>query len=75
MERRGLAIPPRPAIASMTQALEDINLMTITEEFALAVRIMNSAAHGYDVDATAAEKAFSVGKRFLAEVRKLTGEL
>ena len=75
MERRGLAIPPRPAIASMTQALEDMNLMTITEEFALAVRVMNSAAHGYDVDATAAEKAFSVGKRFLAKVRKLTGEL
>ena len=75
MERRGLALPPRPAIASMTHALEDINLMTITEEFALAVRVMNSAAHGYDVDATAAEKAFGVGKRFLAEVRKLTGEL
>jgi len=75
MERRGLALPPRPAIASMTQALEDLNLMTITEEFALAVRVMNSAAHGYDVDPTAAEKAFSVGKRFLAEVRKLTREL
>ena len=28
-----------------------------------------------DVDATAAEKAFSGGKRFLAEVRKLTGDL
>ena len=73
MERRGLAVPPRPTIASMTQALEDMNLMTITEEFALAVGVMNSAAHGYDVDATAAETAFSVGKRFLAEVRKLTG--
>lgn len=70
MERRGLALPPRPAIASMTQALEDMKLMTITEEFALAVRVMNSAAHGYDVDPAAAEKAFSVGKRFLAEVRK-----
>ena len=75
MEQRGIAIPARPAIASMTQALEDLKLMPITEEFTFAVRVMNSAAHGYEVDAVAAQEAFSAGKRFLAEVRKLIHKL
>ena len=74
MERRGLAIPARPAIGSMTQALQDLGLLPVTDEFALAIRVMNSAAHGYDVDKSAAEKAFEAGKKFLAEVHKRSGE-
>jgi hypothetical protein len=55
----------------MTQALADHNLMPKAEEFALAVRVMNTAAHGYSVDAATAQAAFSAGKKFLGEIRKL----
>ena len=71
MERRGIAVPARSTITSMTQTLGDLKLMPGTGEFELAVRIMNSAAHGYDIDANAAQKVFSAGKKFLADVRKL----
>ena len=72
MERRGIAVPARSTITSMTQTLGDLKLMPGTGEFELAVRTMNSAAHGYDIDANAAQEAFSAGKKFLADVRKLT---
>jgi predicted nuclease of restriction endonuclease-like (RecB) superfamily len=61
MEQRGVPIPPRPTIASMIQAIEDLKLMPVTEEFVAAVRVMNSAVHGYDVDTSAAQQAFSTG--------------
>jgi hypothetical protein len=71
MELRGIEAPARPTISSMTQALEPLKLMPGAEEFELALRVMNSAAHGYDVDAAAAQAAFDIGKKFLAELRTL----
>jgi hypothetical protein len=71
LERRGAAMPERPTISSMTPMLEELKLMPDAQEFALALRAMNSAAHGYDVDAAAAQEAFNSGKKFVAEVQKL----
>jgi predicted nuclease of restriction endonuclease-like (RecB) superfamily len=71
IENRGIPAQPRPTIASMIQAIEDLKLMPVAEEFVAAIRIMNSAAHGHDVDTSAAQQAFSAGKAFLAELRKM----
>src|ERR1700730_7800062 len=75
IDRRGLQEPERQTISTMTKALRELKLIPWAEDFALAVRVMNSAAHGHDVDATAAQEAFSAGKRFLAELRKLIQDL
>jgi predicted nuclease of restriction endonuclease-like (RecB) superfamily len=71
LERRGVQMPERPAIGAMTQMIEKLKLMSDAQEFALALRVMNSAAHGYDVDTAAAQEAFNSGKQFLAKVQKL----
>jgi predicted nuclease of restriction endonuclease-like (RecB) superfamily len=71
LDRRGITIPDRQTIASMAQILQEMNLMPKAEKFNLAIRIMNSAAHGSDLDNAAAREAFDVGKNFLAEVQKL----
>lgn len=55
----------------MTQLLQELNLMPKADDFKLAMRVMNSAAHSDDLDNTAAQEAFDVGKKFLAEVQKL----
>jgi len=39
-----------------------------TDRFREALRVMNEAAHGYDVDAAAAEQAVRIGAEFLAEL-------
>ncbi|HKJ61030.1 MAG TPA: PDDEXK nuclease domain-containing protein, partial [Hyphomicrobiales bacterium] len=71
LERRGAPMPKLPTINSMTQVLQEFKLLPNAQEFALALRVMNSAAHGHDVDAAAAQEAFNSGKKFLAEVQKL----
>ncbi len=75
LERRGIVIPPRPTIASMIQMIEDLKVMAVTEEFTVAIRVMNSTVHGYDADTSAAQKTFEAGKKFLAELRKIIHEL
>ena len=70
MDRRGIAVPSHPTLASMTQVLKNLKLMPSAEEFSNAMQVMNSAVHGYEVDAPAAQEAFRTGKKFLAEVRK-----
>lgn len=42
-----------------------------TDRFIEALRTMNEAAHGFDIDAAAAEQAVSVGSEFLAELSAL----
>jgi hypothetical protein len=42
-----------------------------TDRFIEALRVMNEAAHGFDVDAAAAEQAVSIGSEFLAELSAL----
>ncbi len=39
-----------------------------TDRLLEALRVMNEAAHGFDVDSAAAERAVSVGSEFLAEL-------
>lgn len=75
LDRRGIPVPAHPALASMTQVLNKMKLMPRTEEFSNALRMMNSAAHGHEVDPAAAQEAFQAGKKFLAEIRKLTHEM
>jgi len=41
--------------------------MPAAEDFAFAIRVMNSAAHGHEVDPNSAQKAFEAGKKFLAK--------
>lgn len=53
----------------MAQVLQEMNLMPRAEKFNLAIRIMNLAAHGCDLDNAAAREAFDVGKKFLTEVQ------
>jgi hypothetical protein len=40
-----------------------------TERFLEALRVMNAAVHGVDVDAMGAEQAVEIGTAFLAELR------
>ena len=54
----------------MILALEEFELLPNAQEFALALRVMNSAAHRHDVDAAAAQEAFNSGKNFLTEVQE-----
>jgi predicted nuclease of restriction endonuclease-like (RecB) superfamily len=42
-----------------------------TDRFIEALQVMNEAAHGFDVDASAAEKAVRIGSEFLAELSAL----
>lgn len=42
-----------------------------TDRFLEALRVMNEAAHGFDVDADAAEQAVSIGTEFLAELSRM----
>jgi hypothetical protein len=71
MERRGIPVPARSTLASMTQTLKKMKLMPDAKEYSDAVRVMNSAAHGYEIDSATAQEAFQAGKKFLAEVKKL----
>ena len=71
-EGSGIAVPPRSTIASMIPMLEEHALMPITDEFAVAVRVLSSAAHGQDADAGTIQQACGVGERFLAELQRLT---
>jgi hypothetical protein len=71
LDRRGITIPDRQTIASMAQILQEMNLMPKAEKFNLAIRIMNSAAHGSDLDNAATREAFDIGKKFLAQLQKL----
>lgn len=71
MDRHGIPVPTRSTLASMTQALKKMKLVPSTEEFSNAVRVMNSAAHGYEVDPAAAQEAFRAGKKLLTEMKKL----
>jgi len=71
LERRGLTVPPRLAIASMIQMFEDLKLMPIAEEFTSAIRILTSAAHGESAGANAIQQARGTAERFLAELQKL----
>lgn len=43
-----------------------------TDRFLEALRVMNEAAHGFDVDPAAAERAVSIGTEFLAELSGLS---
>lgn len=71
MNRRGILVPSRPTLASMTQALKKLKLVPSAEEFSNTVQVMNSAVQGHEVDPAAAQDAFRAGKKLLAEVRKL----
>jgi hypothetical protein len=42
-----------------------------TDRFLEALRVMNEAAHGFDVDPAAAKQAVSIGTEFLAELSGL----
>ena len=42
-----------------------------TDRFLEALRVMNEAAHGFDVDPAAAERAVNIGTEFLAELSTL----
>jgi predicted nuclease of restriction endonuclease-like (RecB) superfamily len=75
MDRRGIAVPSHPTLASMTQVLKNLKLIPSAEEFSNAMQVMNSAVHGYEVDAPAAQEAFRAGKKFLAEARKWLHEM
>ncbi|UPK36922.1 hypothetical protein IVB18_06235 [Bradyrhizobium sp. 186] len=44
-----------------------------TERFLEALRVMNEASHGMDVDVEAAERAVEVGAAFLVELKELGG--
>jgi YhcG PDDEXK nuclease domain len=62
--------PARPTgIGSMIQDLLRRGLAPAgAEAFLEAVRVMNAASHGVDVDANAAERAMRLGTEFLAEL-------
>lgn len=45
-----------------------------TREFETALRAMNEAAHGFDVDAASVEQAVQAGNRFLEELKQLGQE-
>ena len=62
--------PTRPAgIGHMLQDLERRGLAPpSTRTFIEALRVMNEASHGVEVDPDAAEHAVSVGTAFLAEL-------
>ncbi|TAM10844.1 MAG: DUF1016 domain-containing protein [Nevskiaceae bacterium] len=73
---RGFA-PTRPTgIGPMLQDLERRDLAPpSTRAFAEALRVMNEASHGVEVDPDAAEHAVSVGTVFLAELTDQTRDV
>jgi predicted nuclease of restriction endonuclease-like (RecB) superfamily len=60
--------------AGIRQMLQDLRAVGIVPsgaaEFETAVRVMNEAAHGIDVEPDAAEHAFEVGSMFLSELKR-----
>lgn len=68
--------PARPTgIGSMIQDLLLRGLAPAgAEDFLEAVRIMNAASHGIDVDADGADRAVRLGTEFLAELVRLRGD-
>ncbi len=71
LRSRGLQ-PTRVSIGHMLRELErDGTVPQSTREFETALRAMNEAAHGFDVDAEATKYALDVGGRFLDELKGL----
>lgn len=69
---RGLVIDRPAGILNMLRSLQGQGPMPAsTEEMLGALRIMNEASHGIDVDAEAAKTAVDVGTVFLAELKAL----
>jgi predicted nuclease of restriction endonuclease-like (RecB) superfamily len=71
LEKRGVTVAPRLAIASMIQMLEELTLMPIAEEFAASVRILASPTHGQSGGTSTFQQACSTAQRFLAELQKM----
>lgn len=60
------------ALGSMLAELQQLGLAPqITEQFRSALHAMNRAAHGFDLDPTAASKANEIATAFLAELRAI----
>ena len=70
--QQGIAPPHPTGIGPMLQDLQRRGLAPpSTRVFVEALRVMNEASHGVEVDPDAAEHAVSVGTAFL---RELTGQ-
>lgn len=66
----GLASAAPAGIGNMLRELHQCGLAPAsTERFLEALRVMNAAVHGVDVDAMGAEQAVEIGTAFLAELR------
>jgi len=60
------------ALGSMLAELQQLGLAPqITEQFRSALHAMNRAAHGFDLDPTAASKANEIATAFLTELRAI----
>lgn len=65
---------PPTGLSNMLRELHRRSLApSSTAQLLDALRVMNEAAHGLDVDPTAAEQAVDVGTVFLEELRNLRG--
>lgn len=71
LQSRGLQMT-RVSIGQMLRELrQNGTVPESTREFEMALRAMNEAAHGFDVDAASAAQAVQVGTRFLDELKRL----
>ena len=57
------------SITVVLRELKDLGVAPpSTDRFLEALRVMNEAAHGFDIDSTSATESISVGTQFLAEL-------
>jgi hypothetical protein len=72
---QGLALARPTGIGIMIQDLQRHGLAPAgADAFMDALRVMNAASHGVDVDPDAAERAIRLGTEFLAELARQRGD-
>lgn len=72
MNLRGIAAPEQAGIANLVRALGQEGISpTSAEPFMAALRTLNAAAHGREIDTEAADEAEAAARRFLAELHEL----
>lgn len=74
LETRNLVVPMPTSIANLVRALGQEGISpTSAEPFMTALRTLNAAAHGREIDADAAEEAEAAARRFLSDLQELGG--
>lgn len=65
----GLVCKRPKSISTVLRELKERDVSpSITDRFLEALRVMNEAVHGFDVDSMAVAEAINIGRTFLAEL-------